>query len=104
MTNGRATNLERRRDRRVAWQHHNLDPLLLEVEEPGEDWRQVPCTLVDLAAGGVGVLVAEPLEPGSRVRVTFPLPESLSEEDGPVAFTPFSALAEVVHARHLPEP
>lgn len=101
--NGKASNLERRRHKRYDWQHHHLEPLLLEVEEPGEDWRSISCTLVDLAAGGVGLLVAEPLEPGSRVRVTFPLPDSLDEGDGPVEITPFSALAEVVHARHLPD-
>ncbi|HEU5316275.1 MAG TPA: PilZ domain-containing protein [Chloroflexota bacterium] len=103
-SNGKPTTIERRRAERVAWRHHNLDPLVVEVEEPGEDWRRVPCTLVDLAAGGVGMLVGEPLEPGSRVRLTFPLPESLHDGDGPVEITPFSALAEVVHARHLPDP
>ena len=102
--NGKAASIERRRHKRVAWQHHHLDPLVLEIEEPGEDWRRVTCTMVDLAAGGVGILVAEPLEPGSRVRVTFPLPDSLQDGDGPVEITPFSALAEVVHARHLPDP
>ena len=95
--------MERRRHKRVAWQHHQLDPLLLEIEEPGADWRPVDCTLVDLAEGGVGMLVGEPLDPGSRIRVTFPLPASLDESDGPVEITPFSALAEVVHARHLPD-
>jgi hypothetical protein len=104
MSNGKPSSLERRRAERVAWRHHHLDPLVLEVEEPGEDWRKIPCTLVDLAAGGVGVLVGEPLEPGSRVRVTFPLPDSLQDGDGPIEITPFSALAEVVHARHLPDP
>jgi hypothetical protein len=103
-SNGKQSSIERRRAERVAWRHHHLDPLVVEVEEPGEDWRQVPCTLVDLAAGGLGMLVGEPLEPGSRVRVTFPLPQSLHEGDGPVEITPFSALAEVVHARHLPDP
>jgi hypothetical protein len=98
-----ASAMERRRHRRVAWQHHGLDPLLLEIEEPGQDWRTVDCTLVDLAEGGVGMLVGEPLDPGSRVRVTFPLPASLHDADGPVEITPFSALAEVVHARHLPD-
>ena len=106
-SNGRASTptsaMERRRHRRVVWQHHHLDPLLLEVEEPGEDWRPIDCTLVDLAEGGVGVLVGEPLDPGSRVRVTFPLPASLENVEGPVEITPFSALAEVVHARHLPD-
>lgn len=102
--NGKQSAMERRRAERVAWRHHHLDPLVVEVEEPGEDWREVPCTLVDLAAGGVGMLVGEPLEPGSRLRVTFPLPESLREGDGPAEITPFSALAEVVHARHLPQP
>ena len=97
------SSMERRRHKRVAWQHHHLDPLLLEIEEPGEDWRPIDCTLVDLAEGGVGVLVGEPLDPGSRVRVTFPLPESLQDVEGPVEITPFSALAEVVHARHLPD-
>ena len=103
-SNGKQSSIERRRAERVAWRHHHLDPLVVEVEEPGEDWRQVPCTLVDLAAGGLGMLVGEPLEPGSRVRVTFPLPQSLHDGDGPVEITPFSALAEVVHARHLPDP
>jgi hypothetical protein len=98
-----ANAMERRRHRRVVWQHHHLDPLLLEIEEPGEDWRRVDCTLVDLAEGGVGVLVGEPLDPGSRVRVTFPLPASLHDVEGPAELTPFSALAEVVHARHLPD-
>lgn len=106
-TNGKASAataaMERRRHRRVTWQHHHLDPLLLEIEQPGEDWRTIDCTLVDLAEGGVGVLVGEPLDPGSRVRVTFPLPTSLLETEGPVEITPFSALAEVVHARHLPD-
>jgi len=101
--NGATTAMERRRHRRVAWQHHHLDPLVLEIEAPGADWRRIECTLVDLAEGGVGVLVGEALKPGSRVRVTFPLPESLHEGDGPMQFTPFSALAEVVHARHLPD-
>lgn len=96
------TALERRRHRRVVWQHHNLDPLTLEIEEPGEPWRRVDCTLVDLAEGGVGVLVGEPLDPGSRVRVTFPLPASLEDAEAPVEITPFSALAEVVYARDLP--
>jgi hypothetical protein len=98
---------ERRRHRRVPWQHHHLDPMLLEVEEPGKEWREVPCTLVDLAAGGVGILLAEPLDPGSRVRVTFPLPENLEEVEDPSAvdaIQPWSAMAEVVHARHLPDP
>ena len=102
-SNGKASAMERRRHRRVAWQRHDLDPLLLEIEEPGEDWRRVDCTLVDLAEGGVGVLVGEPLDPGSRVRVTFPLPASLHDSEGPAEITPFSALAEVVHARHLPD-
>ena len=101
---GAQSAFERRRHRRVAWQHHNLDPLMLEIEEPGEDWRRVDCTLVDLAEGGVGVLVGEPLDPGSRVRVTFPLPASLEDAEGPVEITPFSALAEVVYARDLTAP
>jgi hypothetical protein len=97
---------ERRRDRRVPWQHHELQPPLLEVEEPGRGWRRVGCTLVDLAAGGVGLLVAEPLDPGLRVRVTFPLPSRLDQEPGPAEPpnpAPWSAFAEIVHARHLPE-
>ena len=105
MTNGQSNKaLERRRAPRVAWEHHHLDPLVVEIEEPGEDWRRVDCTLVDLAEGGVGMLVGEPLDPGSRVRVTFPLPASLRDGDGPVEISPFSALAEVVYARDLPAP
>ena len=105
MANGQTkSTMERRRAPRVAWQHHNLDPLLVEIEEPGEDWRRVDCTLVDLAEGGVGMLVGEPLDPGSRVRVTFPLPASLQDAEGPVEISPFSALAEVVYARDLPVP
>ena len=103
LTRSGGTGSERRRHKRVVWEHHHLEPMVLEVEEPGEAWREVPCTFVDLAAGGVGMLVAEPLDSGSRVRVTFPLPESL--EAGDVAeISPWSALAEVVHARHLPDP
>ncbi len=101
-SNGASTAMERRRHQRVAWQHHHLEPLVMEIESPGADWRPVECTLVDLAEGGVGVLVAEALEPGSRVRVTFPLPDSLHERDQAVGITRFSAMAEVVHARHLP--
>jgi hypothetical protein len=100
-----SANLDRRRHARLPWRHHHLDPLLLEVEEPGSDWRPVECTLVDLAIGGVGVLVAEPLDAGSRVRVTFPLPDSLEPQspETPIDIAPWSALAEVVHARHIPD-
>ncbi len=69
----------------------------------------VPCSLVDLAAGGVGVMVGEPLQPGARVRVTFPLPDDTpaGQNDQLLDVSPWSALAEVVHARKggdLPEP
>jgi hypothetical protein len=68
--------------------------------------RAVPFSLVDLAAGGVGVLVGEPLEPGARVRVTFPLPDDMAGPPGGQRrdLAPWSALAEVVHARDLPTP
>jgi hypothetical protein len=93
---------ERRGHMRVAWQIETPEPLLLEVEEPRQAWREVQFTLVDLGAGGVGILVEEPLDPGSRLRVTFPLPSRLGRdpeagEPETVAFAPWSALAEIVH-------
>ena len=94
---------DRRRQRRIPWPHEDSEPITLEVETPQGGWRAVPCTLVDLAAGGMGVLLAEPLEPGARVRVTIPLPSRVGREQhageaesGGVS--PWTALAEVVHA------
>jgi hypothetical protein len=93
---------------RVAWEHHDVSAVELEVQEPGNDWRPVDCTLADLGAGGMGVLIAEPLEPGSRVRITLDLPQRLGrepdpEEDLELMLAPWSGLGEVVHTRHTPE-
>jgi hypothetical protein len=77
------------------------EPALVEVEEPGHAWRALPVTLVDLAAGGLGLLAEEPISPGSRVRVTFPLPDELDDlEDGDTALVdlaPWKGQGEVVH-------
>lgn len=114
---------ERRRHERVPWQRHEDGPVTLEVEEPGQPWRPVECTIVDLGVGGAGVLAAEPLEAGSRVRITFRLPAALDDltaEQLPFIAAPdalpgidpsderldaisWSALAEIVHGRHTPE-
>lgn len=99
-----STGAERRRHVRVPWEVHDPQQLTLEVESPGQKWRQVPFTLVDFAAGGVGVLVEEPLEAGSRIRVTFPLPSQLGEEGDIAELLPWTALAEVIHGREIPEP
>src|SRR5438552_18782656 len=72
--------LERRRVHRVAWEHHEASPVALEVQEPGEAWRPVDCTVVDLGAGGMGLLVPEPLAPGARIRITLVLPPQLGRE------------------------
>jgi hypothetical protein len=101
--------LGRRRHHRINWGHHDLEPILLEVEEPGTDWRQIDCTLVDLGAGGLGLLAAEPLDPDSRVRVTFPLPSRLGREphhteDDAFEAALWSSLGLVVHKRHTPDP
>lgn len=90
---------ERRSHERVLWSTH-AEPTLVEVEEPGSDWRPVPCTVVDLAAGGIGLLAEEQIAPGSRVRVTFPLPPQVEDGDAAmIDLDPLIALGEVVHHR-----
>ena len=91
----------RRHHHRILWEHHDLEPILLEAEAPGEDWRHLPCTLVDVGPGGVGVLVEQPLEPGSLVRVTFALPPH-PEEAELLEPVPWSGTGQVVHTRHTP--
>jgi hypothetical protein len=106
---GATAGADRRQFRRLDWRPRNDEQLRFEVEEPGEAWRPIPCTIVDLGAGGMGVLAEEPISPGSRVRVTFALPAHL--EDGAqdvdinalLAVSRVTALGEVVHARQAPE-
>jgi hypothetical protein len=99
---------DRRRNPRIAWEHHDVDDVELEVQQPGEDWRPVDCTLVDLGPGGMGVLAAEPLAPGARVRVTLQLPGRVGREPDPdeealLTLAQWIGQGEVVHARHTPE-
>lgn len=52
-----------------------LDGLLwFEDAERGRRERDVPITIVNLSAGGLGFRAKEPLEPGQRVNVDFTLP------------------------------
>src|SRR5574341_1687317 len=68
---------ERRRFPRVPWSRHDLGPVILEVQEGDATWRRVACSILDLGEGGIGLLLAEPVAPGARLRVSFPLPSSL---------------------------
>lgn len=100
--------LGRRRAPRIAWEHHDAGPVLLEVQQPGGVWQAIECTLVDLGAGGSGLLVPEPLEPGARVRVTIQLPDRLGREPLPgeadhLVISPWTGQGHIVHRRHTPE-
>jgi hypothetical protein len=66
------------------------------------------CTVVDLGAGGMGLLVEEQLPAGSRVRVTLDLPQRLGravlpDEDADLVLFPWTGEGEIVHARHTPD-
>ncbi|MGH2368385.1 MAG: PilZ domain-containing protein, partial [Chloroflexota bacterium] len=98
---------DRRQYRRVPWEHYDLTAASFEVEGPDRRWRPVPCTIVDLGEGGLGMLAAEPLEPGARVRLTFTLPSRIGRDAEPAEgrtpqLIPWAAVGEVVHAHRAP--
>ncbi len=107
-TDGGPGNPGRRRAHRIPWEHHEEGPVLLEVQQPGGTWHAIECTLVDLGAGGSGLLVPEPLEPGARVRVTIQLPARLGREPYPdegdgMVISPWTGQGHIVHQRHTPD-
>ncbi len=55
-------------------------------------YRSMPARVVDVSGGGIGLILAQPLEPGVRLNVE---PEA--------THLPFEILADVVHVTALPD-